>query len=97
MFFSNCCRIHAEFQLNDPPYYPFWFTPAQFKGNLIISRDGSHIEYFHMYVPTDKRLNIGMFIIAISKIFTQVNSIFRTLSSSEANTIHLYHVEKKCS
>lgn len=61
MFFSNCCRIHAEFQLNDPPYYPFWFTPAQFKGNLIISRDGSHIEYFHMYVPTDKRLNIGMF------------------------------------
>lgn len=53
-------RIHAEFQLNDPPYYPFWFTPAQFKGNLIISRDGSHIEYFHMYVPTDKRLNIDM-------------------------------------
>lgn len=97
MFFSNCCRIHAEFQLNDPPYYPFWFTPAQFKGNLIISRDGSHIEYFHMYVPTDKRLNIGMFIIAISKMFTSVNSIFRTLSSSEANTIHLYHVEKKCS
>lgn len=53
-------RIHAEFQLNEAPYYPFWLTPAQFKGNLIISRDGSHIQHFHMYVPTDKRLNIDM-------------------------------------
>lgn len=52
-------RIHAEFQLNRPPFYPFWFTPAQFKGHLTISRDGSHIIDFHLYVPDDKRLNVG--------------------------------------
>lgn len=53
-------RIHAEFQLNRPPFYPFWFTPAQFKGHLTISRDGSHIIDFHLYVPDDKRLNVDM-------------------------------------
>ncbi|ESO93527.1 hypothetical protein LOTGIDRAFT_119019 [Lottia gigantea] len=53
-------RIHAEFQLNEPPYHPFWFTPAQFTGNLIISKDGKHIQYFNLYVPNNKRLNIDM-------------------------------------
>ncbi|KAK3093662.1 hypothetical protein FSP39_018598 [Pinctada imbricata] len=53
-------RIHAEYQINEPPHYPFWFTPAQFKGNLVISRDYKHIVHFNMYVPTDKRLNIDM-------------------------------------
>lgn len=47
-----------------------------------------------MYVPTDKRLNIGMFIIALLKVFTLVNSIYRTVGYIEANTIHLYCLER---
>jgi hypothetical protein len=38
-----------------------WFTPGQFTGNLIISRDYKKILNFHMYVPTDKRLNVGKY------------------------------------
>ena len=53
-------RIHAEFQLSEPPHNPMWFTPGQFTGNLIISRDYKKILNFHMYVPTDKRLNVDM-------------------------------------
>ncbi|KAL3872735.1 hypothetical protein ACJMK2_035939 [Sinanodonta woodiana] len=53
-------RLHAEFQLNEPPHYPFWFTPAQFSGNLIISRDYTKILYFNMYVPNNKKLNVDM-------------------------------------
>lgn len=52
-------RIHAEFQLNEPPYYPFWFTPAQFNGRLIIAKNLSHVEYFKIYLPNEKLLNIG--------------------------------------
>ena len=54
-------RVHAEFQLSEPPYNPMWFTPGQFTGNLIISRDFKKVIYFHMYVPTDKKLNVGMY------------------------------------
>lgn len=53
-------RFHAEFQLNEPPYNPFWFTPAQFTGNLIISRDYNQILYFNIYVPSQKKLNVDM-------------------------------------
>ncbi|UJR30954.1 hypothetical protein I4U23_018466 [Adineta vaga] len=53
-------RIHAEFQLNTPPYHPFWYTPAQFQGRLIIHENTSELTYFHMYVPNEKRLNIDM-------------------------------------
>lgn len=53
-------RMHAEFQLNEPPNSPFWFTPGQFVGDLVISRNGTHIHYFHMHVPNDKRLNVDM-------------------------------------
>jgi len=59
MFFL-ICRVHAEFQLNEPPYHPFWFTPGQFNGRLIISKNSSHIEYFKLYLPTEKVLNIGL-------------------------------------
>ena len=54
-----CYRAHAEFQLNEEPNYPFWFTPAQFKGRLIITKDGSHVEYFEMHVPNYQSLNVG--------------------------------------
>lgn len=53
-------RIHAEFQLNEAPFPPFWFTPAQFMGHIIMSKDGTKVYDFHMYVPTDKRLNVDM-------------------------------------
>lgn len=53
-------RTHAEFQLNEPPNHPFWFTPAQFMGHLIMKKDASHIEYFNMYVPANKSLNVDM-------------------------------------
>ncbi|CAF1331398.1 unnamed protein product [Adineta ricciae] len=53
-------RIHAEYQLNTPPYHPFWFTPGQLQGRLIIREDASELTYFHMYLPTEKRLNIDM-------------------------------------
>ncbi|XP_076442533.1 selenoprotein N-like isoform X2 [Babylonia areolata] len=53
-------RMHAEFQLNEPPLHPFWFTPAQFVGDLVMTRDGSHVQYFHMRVPNERRLNVDM-------------------------------------
>lgn len=54
--------MHFEFQLNEPPLFPFWFTPASMIGNIIIKKDGSEIKYFHMYLPTRKQLNIGLFV-----------------------------------
>uniref|UniRef100_A0A8C8I9G7 Selenoprotein N n=1 Tax=Oncorhynchus tshawytscha TaxID=74940 RepID=A0A8C8I9G7_ONCTS len=53
-------RIHAEFQLNDVPDFPFWFTPGQFTGNIILSRDSSHVRQFTLYVPNDRTLNVDM-------------------------------------
>lgn len=59
-YFDIVFRIHAEFQLNDVPDFPFWFTPGQFTGNVIISRDSSHVREFHLYVPNDRPLNVDM-------------------------------------
>lgn len=59
MCHSTCYRIHAEFQLNKPPLHPFWFTPAQFSGRLIINRDATIVKFFHMSVP-ERNLNVGM-------------------------------------
>ncbi|KAL8559590.1 hypothetical protein ACOMHN_008301 [Nucella lapillus] len=53
-------RMHAEYQLNEPPLHPFWFTPAQFLGELVMTLDGSHLHYFHMSVPSERRLNVDM-------------------------------------
>ena len=59
-FIQIVFRIHAEFQLNDPPFHPFWFTPSQFKGQLIISRDFRHVHYFECHIPTDRKVNVDM-------------------------------------
>eukprot|EP00795_Rhopilema_esculentum_P003227 gene3227-1546_t len=59
-YYDIVFRVHAEFQMNEPPNFPFWFTPAQFTGNIIISKDGEHIEHFHIFVPNDKKLNVDM-------------------------------------
>ncbi|CAF4848315.1 unnamed protein product [Rotaria sp. Silwood1] len=53
-------RIHVEYQLNTPPYHPFWYIPGLFQGRLIIRDDASELTYFKMYVPNDKRLNVDM-------------------------------------
>lgn len=53
-------RIHAEFQLNEPPFHPFWFTPAQFTGHVTLDKTSSKVLDFHMYVPNEKRLNVDM-------------------------------------
>ena len=58
-----CCRIHAEFQLNEPPFYPYWFTPGQLAGNMVIKRDASKLIHFQAYVPTDNKLNVGKLVI----------------------------------
>ncbi len=56
---SFLVRMHAEFQINEPPDLAFWFTPAQFAGRLLITRNGAHVEDFQMFVPADKKLNVG--------------------------------------
>jgi len=53
-------RVHAEFQLNKPPLLPFWFTPGQFLGNIVIKKDGSHVQSFHLAVPSNRSLNVDM-------------------------------------
>ncbi|KAF8795971.1 Selenoprotein N like protein [Argiope bruennichi] len=58
-FYDIVFRVHAEFQLNKPPLHPFWFTPSQFQGRLIINKESSVIKFFHMEVP-DTRLNVDM-------------------------------------
>lgn len=59
-YYDIVFRIHAEFQLNEPPNYPFWFSPGQFTGHIVISKDGSHVRYFKMYVPNNRTLNVDM-------------------------------------
>lgn len=59
-YYDIVFRIHAEFQLNDVPDFPFWFTPGQFAGHIILSKDASHVRDFHIYVPNDKTLNVDM-------------------------------------
>uniref|UniRef100_A0A8C6WF62 Selenoprotein N n=1 Tax=Neogobius melanostomus TaxID=47308 RepID=A0A8C6WF62_9GOBI len=59
-YFDIYFRIHAEFQLNEVPNFPFWFTPGQFTGNIVLSKDGSHVRHFHLYVPNNRSLNVDM-------------------------------------
>ncbi|KAJ3613550.1 hypothetical protein NHX12_019797 [Muraenolepis orangiensis] len=59
-YYDIVFRVHAEFQLNEVPDFPFWFTPGQFTGNIVISKDASHVRHFHLYVPSDRSLNVDM-------------------------------------
>uniref|UniRef100_G3P3Q3 Selenoprotein N n=1 Tax=Gasterosteus aculeatus TaxID=69293 RepID=G3P3Q3_GASAC len=59
-YYDIVFRIHAEFQLNDVPDFPFWFTPGKFTGNVVLSKDASHVRSFHLYVPNDRSLNVDM-------------------------------------
>ncbi len=53
-------RIHAEYQLNEPPRSPFWFTPGSFNGRLVIARNATRIKLFNLFVPNTNRLNVDM-------------------------------------
>ena len=46
--------------MNEPPRLPFWVTPAQFAGNLVISKDGLKVKHFSLHLPSDRKLNIDM-------------------------------------
>ncbi|NXY10073.1 SELN protein, partial [Pteruthius melanotis] len=59
-YYSIAFRIHAEFQLNEPPNFPFWFSPGQFTGYIVLSKDSSHIRDFRLFVPNNRSLNVDM-------------------------------------
>ncbi|XP_062615811.1 selenoprotein N-like [Saccostrea cucullata] len=53
-------RFHAEFQLNEKPLLPFWFTPAYFTGNIILDTRTKETHHFHLYVPNTNELNVDL-------------------------------------
>ncbi|KAJ7406670.1 Selenoprotein N [Willisornis vidua] len=59
-YYTIAFRIHAEFQLNEPPDFPFWFSPGQFTGHIILSKDASHVREFKLFVPNNRSLNVDM-------------------------------------
>ncbi|NXV80257.1 SELN protein, partial [Atlantisia rogersi] len=59
-YYTIAFRIHAEFQLNEPPDFPFWFSPGQFTGHIILSKDSSHVREFRLFVPNNRSLNVDM-------------------------------------
>lgn len=46
--------------MNELPSLPFWLTPAQFTGNLVISKDCRHVKHFSLNLPADRKLNVDM-------------------------------------
>uniref|UniRef100_A0A8C3SDR1 Selenoprotein N n=1 Tax=Chelydra serpentina TaxID=8475 RepID=A0A8C3SDR1_CHESE len=59
-YYMIAFRIHAEFQLNEPPDFPFWFSPGQFTGRIVLSKDSSHVREFKLFVPNKRSLNVDM-------------------------------------
>lgn len=59
-YYTVMFRIHAEFQLSEPPSFPFWFSPGQFTGHIIISKDATHVRDFRLFVPNHRSLNVDM-------------------------------------
>ena len=53
-------RIHAEYQLNEHPQLPFWFTPAYFTGNLLFNTETNKVLQFELFLPTVRKLNVDM-------------------------------------
>ncbi|KAK7079708.1 skeletal muscle fiber development [Halocaridina rubra] len=52
--------LHAEYQLNNPPRRPLWFTPAAFIGRLMMNTSDMTVQHFSLSVPTDKPLNVDL-------------------------------------
>ncbi|KAG8506698.1 Selenoprotein N [Galemys pyrenaicus] len=59
-YYTVMFRIHAEFQLSEPPNFPFWFLPGQFTGHIILSKDATHVRDFRLFVPNHRSLNVDM-------------------------------------
>ncbi|KAB0358140.1 hypothetical protein FD754_002296 [Muntiacus muntjak] len=59
-YYTVMFRIHAEFQLSEPPDFPFWFSPGQFTGHIILSKDATHVRDFRLFVPNHRSLNVDM-------------------------------------
>uniref|UniRef100_A0A7N4PSU7 Selenoprotein N n=2 Tax=Sarcophilus harrisii TaxID=9305 RepID=A0A7N4PSU7_SARHA len=59
-YYTVAFRIHAEFQLNEPPHFPFWFSPGQFTGHIILTKDATHVRDFKLFVPNHRSLNVDM-------------------------------------
>ncbi|OXB74228.1 UNVERIFIED_CONTAM: hypothetical protein H355_011680, partial [Colinus virginianus] len=59
-YYTIAFRVHAEFQLNEPPDFPFWFSPGQFTGYIVLSKDSSHVREFKLFVPNKRSLNVDM-------------------------------------
>lgn len=59
-YYTVTFRIHAEFQLSEPPDFPFWFSPGQFTGHIILSKDATHVRDFRLFVPNHRSLNVDM-------------------------------------
>uniref|UniRef100_A0A8C5NVZ3 Selenoprotein N n=1 Tax=Jaculus jaculus TaxID=51337 RepID=A0A8C5NVZ3_JACJA len=59
-YYTVMFRIHAEFQLSEPPDFPFWFSPGQFTGHIVLSKDATHIRDFRLFVPNHRSLNVDM-------------------------------------
>jgi len=60
VYYDIFFRFHCEFQLNEYPNLPFWFTPSQFAGHFIYAKDGSHIRDFVLEVPNERKLNVDL-------------------------------------
>lgn len=59
-YYTVMFRIHAEFQLSEPPDFPFWFSPGQFTGHITLSKDATHVRDFRLFVPNHRSLNVDM-------------------------------------
>ncbi|ELR56258.1 Selenoprotein N, partial [Bos mutus] len=59
-YYTVMFRIHAEFQLSEPPDFPFWFSPGQFTGHVVLSKDATHVRDFRLFVPNHRSLNVDM-------------------------------------
>ena len=53
-------RIHAEYQLNEYPLLPFWYSPAHFTGKLVYNTDTDQVLQFELYLPSIRKLNVDM-------------------------------------
>ena len=59
-FVDIAFRIHAEFQINEPPQLPFWYTPAHFTGHILMDTATDTVYQFEFGVPISRRLNVDM-------------------------------------
>ncbi len=55
-YFDVRFRVHAEFKLSSV----VWYTPAYFRGRLLINRETGTVEYFRLGLPPKNSLNVHL-------------------------------------